>query len=145
MREIKFRGKSITTGEWVYGDLIHEDLDFDTDKVYIRYNNKQDYKYDIVEVDPNTVGQYIRCKANGEEIYEGDIIKITAIALREVDVWDSKTGEYLGKKYTEEKIEEIKLVEWAGDGFNIIRNSWIEWHFEILGNKWENPELLKEV
>jgi hypothetical protein len=24
MREIKFRGKRLDNGEWVYGDLIHE-------------------------------------------------------------------------------------------------------------------------
>ncbi len=148
MREIKFRGRSLVTGDWVYGGYYNQpDRRKDSIRHVIVYQSNdlggQQTIHDPIDI--KTLGQYTGVKdIKKKEIYEGDIIKITAIALRDEDVYDSKTGKYLGKKTVEEKKEEIKLVKWQDDGFNLIRNNWIKWHFEILGNKWDNPELLKE-
>lgn len=72
MRKIKFRGKRISDGAWVFGDLNH----------YFYYPNGigitiEDMGRNIVyEVVPESVGQLIGFKAaNSIEVYEGDIVK----------------------------------------------------------------------
>ena len=66
MRDIKFRGKSINTGEWVYG--------------YFKKNRHGDcYIEDedglATAVLPETVGQMVCKDAKGNEVYEGDIVR----------------------------------------------------------------------
>lgn len=70
MRTIKFRGKSIDTNEWLYGDLVHS---ADNKRFGILVNDKD--SYDECEVAPETVGQFIGLyDCDGKEIFEGDIL-----------------------------------------------------------------------
>lgn len=76
MIEKKFRGKSIQTGEYVYGDLIHCHKDLTYIKVkadHPMFDMLMDIWKLCEEVDPDSVSQLVKIDKDGNEIYEDDI------------------------------------------------------------------------
>lgn len=142
MRTIKFRGKSINKGEWLFGDLIHDNIGGS----YI-FPIEAENLYKENAVIPETIGQYTGLKdKNGVEIYEGDIVKAEEIGgycLKDVGVvryfedgcyFGIETPNYSTKlRFTN---EEIKI----NDGYCTIR---FTMEYEVIGNIHDNPELLK--
>lgn len=139
MREILFRGKDIVTGEWVSGmnvffvcnkertsfralivpggrRIVHKLVDTPKGKQW-------QHSYDSVEVDVETIGQYTGITdKTGRRIFEGDLLVLATSRTHEVKFAD-------GSFYIE------------GTSITIRHGG----KFTIVGNRWDNPELLEEV
>ncbi len=131
MREIKFRGKRKDNGKWVYGDLLHPS----NGKVFIWEGVVwNDWVDDVVEVIPETIGQYTGLKdKNGKEIYEGDILSIDG--YNENDFYNKPS---LGVVRFNEGCFQLYTVTEFIDNLIVLKSS------IIIGNIYENPEMLEE-
>ena len=134
MREIKFRGKHITTGEWLYGS--HYD---DCGEEYILPNMPGSaVDYEDYQVDPNTVGQYTGLKdMNGKEIYEGDILTNERGDILHVVAYSEEEASFVGI------IPSLK--EKSGKPFTTgLNQPWLtNKEKKVIGNIHNNPELLE--
>lgn len=144
MRTIKFRGKDIAKGEWVYGFYTQGGYIREDGTTKVRHIIHSDILYDVEE---HTIGQFTGLMdKNGIEIYEGDIVKAEEIGgycLKDVGVvryfedgcyFGIETPNYSTKlRFTN---EEIKI----NDGYCTIR---FTMEYEVIGNIHDNPELLK--
>ena len=130
-RTIKFRGKRIDNGEWVYGSL---DLTDNSAAIsWDRTDNDGDTVPWFANVDPDTVGQFTGLlDKNGKEIYEGDIVRYYD------DIEDELVSSHViyHKEYCSFCAAPTKL---CGDYVGITSY----WQFEVIGNIHDNPELLK--
>jgi len=137
MRKILFRGKMKDNNKWVYGDYLHTE-----NRAYVQPPNSKgivdgQFSMVMIEVIPETVGQYTGVKdKNGEKIFEGDLITFhTEYEMDNDDVWYEK---------------EPYLVKWDNEiaGFEpfYLNGRWRcdIVNLKIVGNKWDNPELLEE-
>ena len=126
MRDIKFRGKSIDNREWVYGDLL---IQKNSEQCLIRTYDTELQEYVFHEVSPETVGQYIGFKDDcNKEIYEGDIVKCYV---------DGK--QYLAKVLFRGGCFMFKIPRFPWYG-GLVDTA----NFEVVGNIYENPELLED-
>ncbi|MDR4315034.1 gp52 [Niallia circulans] len=133
MREIKFRGKNVYTDVWVYGNLITTAPEV-APTIVTTGSSSVGYSQIEHTVDIDTVGQYTEQNDNSQdniEIFEGDIVARTVLAFG-----DQRT--FIG---------EVKMYEgcwWIDNGTAAIP-LWNEFHeLKVLGNIYENPELLEE-
>jgi uncharacterized phage protein (TIGR01671 family) len=143
MREIKFRGKEITTNEWVYGNLVSGYEYNTTDKLYTRIVNqteeqKKEGEFTSYEVIPETVGQFIGLyDKNRVEIYKGDII--TGHFLFNPDLI---TDKFIVQWNEEEASYEMKIIDEKDLSCFYFTDGDVA-DIKVIGNIYENPELLE--
>lgn len=126
-RTIKFRGKRIDNGEWVYGDLLQPTEICDIYEIA----NCESIDGTRDEVTPETIGQYTGLHdKNGKEIYEGDIVGIDYLSyiVTGVVTYSTKDAMYILTNTNSIADENEPL----GDYKNL----------EVIGNTYDNPELL---
>lgn len=157
MREIKFRGKRVYNGEWVYGGF-HKHQKITPCPIIPKGEKAQepDYAYLIIEsgfsdwnlpkpllaheVDPKTVGQFTgQYDKSGKEIYAGDI----------VGSMDGHDGEYSSEAYiTGEVFWDDETISWQvsnrieAESCEILASE--NETLEVIGNIHDNLELLGE-
>lgn len=120
-REIKFRGKCKTTGEWFYGYLFKSDSGEST---HIKTNHKG-----CLDIDPDTVGEFTGLRdKNGIEIYENDLIECEGEIYEVV----FNNGAFELKSIHNSKLDNVPL--------NIMLSVF---DVKIIGNRYDNPELLR--
>ena len=131
MREIVFRGKRADNGEWVEGFLLKEcNHSTCSWNLAIEYKTKRSgvFAYDVVDIIPETVGQFILTDKNSKKIFEGDIVKLfldDGIAMGVI-------------RYSENAYRFMFYEDNVyGYGFD---NTCV---FEVIGNIYDNPELLE--
>ena len=129
-RQIKFRGKRLDNGAWVYGYLA--------DGYYINDINAP--VRTVIEVDPGTVGQFTGLlDRNGKEVYEGDVVFWIAADMRGrgrgeqgAIFWDRHTMSWA-----------IERDKPCVDGRPcIISRPFDKRHLEVVGNIHDNPDLM---
>jgi len=136
MREIKFRVWDKTNKTMKIPVLI----DFEMSLVRCLCNSG----LSVRSFDEVILLQYTGLKdKNNKEIYEGDIVKVKEKLLKEEPVYDSETGEFMGMDYFEKERERTAIVKWKVDGFHLISSQAYEYEIEVIGNIYENPELLQ--
>lgn len=122
MREILFKAKRIDNGEWVCGFLVPM-----WGQMHII---DRDFENTAYPIDESTICQYTGLTdKNGKRIWENDIVRL---------------GE-----------DEDLLIKWSERyaGWCLSQNKWMFEHFfgeavdegtcEVVGNIFDNPELLK--
>lgn len=131
MREILFRGKSIEDNKWVYGDLIREKKSFG--KICTRIYRTTNNGWELIDVDSKTVGQYTGLNdKNGNKIFEGDI----------VDFPDRSDSESYGVVEYDTNETEFGIV--YDSIYEGLGRQYHSRDIEIIGNIFDNPELLEE-
>ena len=143
-RTIKFRGKRIDDGKWVYGDLLQTNEGGVCIGVHGQYIDDgmhfNDFYDETPYIDEDTLGQFTRLlDKNSKEIYEGDIITLKGNYPRVV-LWDKMSWALMPTEYYHDEVFWVMNLQHPGLDW------WEEFadEFEIIGNIHDNPELLNE-
>lgn len=134
-RVIKFRGKRIDNGAWETGCAVVLRQGLRGEEWFI--SDKMTGYHTSVR--RSTVGQFTGMQdRNGKEIYEGDIVKFHFMNSDPCTTKLFPTAKFFGEITTN------KYNQWAifSDGMEIHIENATE-HGEVIGNIYDNPELLK--
>lgn len=123
MREIRFRGRDICTGEWIFGDLRQRAGCLPSIIRPFCNNGKLDYCETPIHRD--SLGQFTELlDMNGNAIYEGDILCEVATNKRVVVAYEAPMFCYTDNDF----------------GYKFLN---LPENFVVIGNIYDNPEFLK--
>jgi len=153
MREIKFRGKRKDNGQWVFGSYhkwitrqispIGDSLKPEEIKDVIITDSFADWNMprymQATEIIPETLGQYTGIKdKNDKEIYEGDIVSFEDA---ECDAEGYHDNVFLNRGVV--SYDEVSMCYFFSNRQTVdMEDLYIPTDAEIIGNIYENPELL---
>ncbi len=131
LRKIAFRGKNRYRKEWLYGNLV-------------QYKDGS-FSIDGVPVETNSVGQFTGLyDKNGKEIYEGDIVNRIE---EKSDYYPEQPG--ICREHSEtRRWKEIRIYTITYDicphldGYELLCSQRYGSEVEVIGNRWDNPDLL---
>ena len=150
MCRILFRGKQVDDGNWVEGFYVC--LNGTEHRIYSGYAETDcgDFYPDWSKIDSITLGSFTGLyDDNGKHIFEGDILKVEShdyggdlfygkVVCESAGCYVEYIDDYWHKRHLH-KIGQIS--EWRDMGASGI----IRYQYELVGNAFDNPELLKKV
>lgn len=137
MKNILFRGKTLTNGfykknEWVYGDFLHFESANIIMPSIVCYVDGVEHTFGV-----DFVGQYTGIDDNnGEKLFEGDIIKFISedgVEVIAVVTYDENAMQF---------VFETKFSIYTLSDIPSLFDNGKEERFEIIGNFFDNPELI---
>lgn len=150
-REILFKAKRIDNGEWVEGFYFehagkHFIIDLSNTHIHATYLKEDIFNFDLRAfiVDQKTLCQYTGLTdKNGNKIWENDVVKGVSYSSERIGiiVWINELAGF-GIRYRERNDptiwENSSILKCATSGW---KNQFAA---EVIGNIFDNPELLKE-
>ena len=133
MDRYKFRGKRLDNGEWVAGHYLTRRTKDEGLQHMISYQDMWGFH----EVDPTTVGQVITYY--GKEFAKGDLIAIPCYCDSE---YGCSHGDGIYEFCWNQEIAGYALRLKGKGRFESLDNYDVD-DMTVIGNRWDNPELLE--
>lgn len=135
MRKILFKAKRKDNGEWVEGFIFEIKGKFYIMKMtqtfmtaYYSEESVVDFNMRAVEIDPDTLCQYTGLTdKNGKKIWENDIVEVPGEEGYFVCEWDEDTARFVLN----------------GDRMTVDFDNYWAYEIEVVGNIFDNPDLLE--
>lgn len=148
MREYLFRGKRVDGYGWIYGGLIYDEAEHNTPRIVIgrEYSTGTFFNAQAPRVMYDTVGEFTGLyDKNNNKIFEGDIVNWYG------EILVVKFGEHNVVEQSYEIGNHFRTVDkfgWFGERQNCFISKGIDLILlkagEVIGNIYDNPELLEE-
>lgn len=133
MRNIKFRAKAVGSNRWLYGDLVWTGSQRTEPHIIEDWSADEDT---ATCVDEHTLGMNTGLfDKNHKEIFLGDIL------AHDGDVIGHVVDDVRGYCFDVVYAEPVSTLTWSLYG--VVKNDY-DGDVEIVGNVYDNPELVKE-